>query len=88
MSYYKYKLIIIDIYLFILILRKKIARYFDESLYIPNSTTFCALDWWRNNDMKCKILSKMSVDILAIPISTVAYESIFSVGGKVIDEPH
>jgi len=36
--------------------------------------------------MKYKILSKMAVDILDIPISTVASESTFSVRGRVIDE--
>ncbi|GKA96659.1 zinc finger BED domain-containing protein RICESLEEPER 2-like protein, partial [Tanacetum coccineum] len=34
-----------------------------------------------------KILSKMVVDILAIPLTIVASESAFSVGGRVID-PH
>jgi hypothetical protein len=68
------------------LLKTELQEYLDEGLYILNSTTFCALDWWRNNYMKCKILSKMVVDILAIPISTVASESIFSAGGRVIDE--
>ena len=36
--------------------------------------------------VKYKILSKMTADILAIPISTVASESTFSAGGRVIDE--
>jgi len=38
--------------------------------------------------MKYKILSKMAADILVIPISTVASESTFSAGGRVIDEFH
>ncbi|PNX75711.1 HAT family dimerization domain-containing protein, partial [Trifolium pratense] len=66
--------------------KSELQDYLDEGLYVPNSTSFCALDWWRNNSMKYKILSKMAADILAIPISTVASESTFSAGGRVIDE--
>ncbi|CAJ2652666.1 unnamed protein product [Trifolium pratense] len=66
--------------------KSELQDYLDEGLYVPNSTSFCALDWWRNNNMKYKILSKMAADILAIPISTVASESTFSAGGRVIDE--
>ncbi|KRH55606.1 hypothetical protein GLYMA_06G265900v4 [Glycine max] len=49
---------------------------FDEimSIYVPNTNSFSALDSWRNNSMKYKILSKMTADILAIPISTVAFK--------------
>ncbi|XP_072066932.1 zinc finger BED domain-containing protein RICESLEEPER 1-like [Arachis hypogaea] len=62
--------------------------YFDESAYISegNSKSFSALKWWKNNSLKFKILSKMAVDILAIPISMVASESSFSTGERVIDK--
>lgn len=36
--------------------------------------------------MKYKILSKVPVDILAIPISTIASEATFNAEGRVIDE--
>ncbi|XP_058775691.1 zinc finger BED domain-containing protein RICESLEEPER 2-like [Vicia villosa] len=67
-------------------IKSKLQDYLDEGIYIPKSAFFCALDWWRNNSMKYKILSKMAADILAISISTVASKSTFSVGGRVIDE--
>ncbi|XP_058760052.1 zinc finger BED domain-containing protein RICESLEEPER 2-like [Vicia villosa] len=67
-------------------IKSELQDYLDEGIYIPKSASFCALDWWRNNSMKYKTLSKMAADILAIPISTVASESIFSAGGRVIDE--
>ena len=36
--------------------------------------------------MKYTVLSKMAADILVIPISTVASESTFSAGDRVVDE--
>ena len=69
-------------------LKSELSAYLDEGNYYPNSNTnsFSALEWWRNNNMKYKILSKMAADILVIPISTVASKSTFSAGGRVIDE--
>ncbi|XP_044473983.1 uncharacterized protein LOC123202219 [Mangifera indica] len=63
--------------------------YLDEHcVEIPddvNSTDFYVLHWWRDNQYKYKVLSQMAVDILAIPITTVASESAFSAGNRVID---
>ena len=53
---------------------------------ISINNSLSALNGWRNNSIKHKILSKMVADILVIPISIVASESTFSVGGRVIDE--
>lgn len=46
---------------------------------------FDALEWWKANTFKYRILSKMACDILSIPITSVALESTFSAGGRVID---
>ncbi|XP_058776722.1 zinc finger BED domain-containing protein RICESLEEPER 2-like [Vicia villosa] len=68
-------------------IQSELQSYLGEGIYIPNdNNAFSALDWWRNNSLKYKILSKMAADVLAIPISTVASESTFSAGGRVIDE--
>ncbi|WOL20035.1 zinc finger BED domain-containing protein RICESLEEPER 2-like [Canna indica] len=69
-------------------MKSELEVYLEEGVYIPEGTSnfFSALEWWKNNNLKYKILSKMVADILAIPISTVASESTFSAGGKVIDE--
>ena len=68
--------------------KSELESYLEENIYIPegNSTSFNVLEWWKNNSHKYPILSKMAGDILAIPISTVASESTFSAGGRIIDE--
>ncbi|XP_059436467.1 zinc finger BED domain-containing protein RICESLEEPER 2-like [Corylus avellana] len=52
-----------------------------------SDANFDALGWWESNALKYRILSKMARDVLVVPISTVASESSFSAGGRVI-EPH
>jgi hypothetical protein len=69
--------------------------YLEEDAYIGEKddsgedidNEFEALAWWKFNALKYRILSKMAKDILAVPITTVASESSFSAGGRVID-PH
>ncbi|XP_028796353.1 zinc finger BED domain-containing protein RICESLEEPER 2-like, partial [Neltuma alba] len=64
-------------------MKSELEAYLEEGVYIPDgsSNSFSALEWWKNNSLKYKILSKMAADVLAIPISTVASESTFSAGG-------
>ncbi|KAF7152959.1 hypothetical protein RHSIM_Rhsim01G0135900 [Rhododendron simsii] len=68
--------------------------YLEEGVYICASQAqgeevsdshFDALEWWKANTLKYRILSKMACDILSIPITSVASESTFSAGGRVID---
>ena len=44
------------------------------------------LKWWRQKSGKFPILAKIAKDILAIPASTIASESAFSAGIRVLDE--
>nr|KJB39155.1 hypothetical protein B456_007G001000 [Gossypium raimondii] len=47
---------------------------------------FEILLWWKVNSPRFPTLSKMARDVLAIPVSTVASESAFSTGGRVLDQ--
>ena len=47
---------------------------------------FDILEWWKGNAHRFPVLSHMARDLLAIPISTVASESAFSTGGRVLDD--
>nr|KAJ0201704.1 hypothetical protein LSAT_V11C600323140 [Lactuca sativa] len=47
---------------------------------------FDVLSWWKLNSGKYPILSKIAKHVLGMPISTVASESAFSTGGRVIDK--
>ncbi|XP_063946710.1 zinc finger BED domain-containing protein RICESLEEPER 2-like isoform X2 [Daucus carota subsp. sativus] len=47
---------------------------------------FDILEWWRHNSIRFPILSQMAQDVLAFPISTVASESAFSTGGRVLND--
>ncbi|KAJ9542242.1 hypothetical protein OSB04_028748 [Centaurea solstitialis] len=49
---------------------------------LPNEEGFDILMWWRCNGSKFPILQKIAKDILAIPISSVASESAFSMCGN------
>ncbi|KAL4566642.1 hypothetical protein LXL04_030762 [Taraxacum kok-saghyz] len=68
-------------------LKSELDNYLEEGCYICDSgpTPFDALQWWRSNSLKYRILSHMARDILAIPITTVASEATFSAGSRVID---
>ena len=71
------------------LVKSKLESYLVERVYIiedNSKSSFNALEWWKNNSLKYKVLSKMVVNILAIPISTVALESTFNSGGRAIDE--
>lgn len=44
------------------------------------------LGWWKVNAQRFPVLSHMARDVLAIPISTVASESVFSTTGRILDD--
>jgi hypothetical protein len=46
---------------------------------------FDILGWWKVNGIKYPIFAEIARDVLAIPISTVAFESVFSTGERVLD---
>ena len=50
-----------------------------------NDQTFNILAWWKYNTNKYSILSRLARDVLVVPVSTVASESAFSTGGRILD---
>ncbi|KAM4103132.1 hypothetical protein ACJW30_06G056300 [Castanea mollissima] len=62
--------------------------YLEEGVFLYSDDSdldFDVLEWWKANNLKFCILSKMASDILSILITTVASGSAFSIGGRVID---
>jgi hypothetical protein len=64
--------------------KTEIEHYFLEDVETP-SENFDILMWWKVNSTKFPVLAEIARDVLAIPITTVASESAFSTGGRVID---
>ncbi|KAJ9539052.1 hypothetical protein OSB04_031785 [Centaurea solstitialis] len=69
--------------------KSELAMYLEEGVHRVQGQagmqSFNALEWWKIHKLKYRVLSQMAMDVLAIPISTVASESTFSAGGRVID---
>ncbi|XP_054806276.1 zinc finger BED domain-containing protein RICESLEEPER 2-like [Prosopis cineraria] len=47
---------------------------------------FDILNWWKVNSSKYPVIGQIARDVLAMPISTVASESAFSTGGRILNE--
>lgn len=62
----------------------KVDRYFLDGCE-ATTKEFDILLWWKFNAPKYPILAEMVCDILAILISTIASESAFSNGGRILD---
>lgn len=57
----------------------------EESIIAEDVSTFFVFDLWKVNCGRFSVLSRMARDVLAITISTVNLESVFSTGGRVLD---
>ena len=64
--------------------KSEFDRYLMEDVE-KASVNFDILNWWKVNLTKFQILAKIAQDVLVIPITTVASESGFSTGGRVLD---
>ncbi|KAF7112610.1 hypothetical protein RHSIM_RhsimUnG0212000 [Rhododendron simsii] len=63
----------------------EVDKYLGDLCERRDNPDFDILVWWKNNSNKYPILSKIARDVLAVPVSTVAFESAFSTGGRVLD---
>jgi hypothetical protein len=67
--------------------RSEPDTYLDDSLVpLRESEEFDVLKWWKRNQDQYPVFAKMAPDFLAIPLLTVASESIFSTAGMVINK--
>ena len=64
--------------------KNELERYLNESV-VDGDDQLDILVWWKINTSQFPILSRMVRDVLATPISTIASESAFSTGGRVLD---
>jgi hypothetical protein len=64
----------------------ELDHYLREAV-IKNTPDFDILNWWKVNGVVYPTLQAIARDVLAIPISTVASESAFSTGGRILS-PH
>ncbi|CAL8174321.1 unnamed protein product [Prunus armeniaca] len=65
--------------------KSQLQLYLDEPK-IDRKINLNVLDFWKANQFRYPELSILARDVLSIPISTVASEASFSVGGRVLDQ--
>ncbi|XP_028551647.1 zinc finger BED domain-containing protein RICESLEEPER 2-like [Dendrobium catenatum] len=66
--------------------KSDLDNYLEDGLEIcPPGKTFDVIRWWKSNQAKYLVLSRLAVEILAIPINMVASESTFSASERVVD---
>ncbi|RVW23090.1 putative AC transposase [Vitis vinifera] len=65
--------------------KSELDYYLEESI-LPRNSNFDVLSWWKTNGIKYPTLQMIVRDIYAIPVSTVASESAFSTGGRVVSK--
>lgn len=64
--------------------KTELETYLSEA-NVEGNDKFDLLLWWKQNSGRFPILSSMVRDVLATPVSTVASESAFSTGGRVLE---
>lgn len=64
--------------------KSDLCKYLGDAL-VKEADPFDILNWWKTNSSKYPVLSKMARNVLSVPVSTVASESSFSTGGRVLD---
>ncbi|KAF1881813.1 hypothetical protein Lal_00042522 [Lupinus albus] len=68
--------------------KSELYHYLEESLLLRTKCEFDILNWWKTNGAKYPTLQMIAMDLLAIPISTVASLSSFSTSGRFLTPHH
>ncbi|PRQ50593.1 putative transcription factor/ chromatin remodeling BED-type(Zn) family [Rosa chinensis] len=66
-------------------MKSELEQYLEESILTPRAQDFDILGWWKEKTTKYPTLSKMASDVLSIPVSTVAPDSVFNTELKKMD---
>ena len=64
--------------------KSDLGIYLAEAV-VEDEGNFNILRWWKLNLERFPVYSHMARDILAVPMSTVAFESAFSTNRRVLD---
>ena len=67
----------------------ELNRYLRTEYSITDNDDFTTNDllkWWRGKRNSFPILSRLACDVLAIPISTVSSEQVFSTAGRILED--
>ena len=64
----------------------ELDRYLQDELFPCEGEDFDILHWWKMHSAKYPIMARIARDVLAVPASTVASESAFSTGSRVISD--
>ncbi|PRQ57698.1 putative HAT dimerization domain, ribonuclease H-like domain-containing protein [Rosa chinensis] len=67
------------------VVESEVDRYLLDPMENPKDEDWQLLEWWKINGCKYPNLALVTRDVLAIQVSTVASESSFRTGGRVID---
>ncbi len=63
----------------------ELDKYLAENCEGRKYVNFDVLLWWKTKSSRYQVLYKMVWDVLAVPVSTIASESVFSTGGRILD---
>ncbi|KAH0781586.1 hypothetical protein KY290_001184 [Solanum tuberosum] len=63
--------------------KSDLDKYLEDD--VEKIKDFNILTWWKASSERYPIVSRIARDILVIPTSTVASESVFSTGGRILD---
>lgn len=65
-------------------LRSELEKYLSEYVEV-NYEGFDLLKWWKVSSERFHVLSQIARDVLAVPVSTVASDAVFSTDRRVLD---